>query len=356
MEKKRILNAPLPENTALIRYNVLRVIARGSFSFVYLAENSKKQLVAIKEYMPQKLLLREQEKLDLTISPEQRQEFRKFLRCFVSECRTLSCVTHPGIVRVIDFFRGHNTFYIVMSYAPGSSLKEFIRRRVDNRMFRNKDSLFNAYLRYRHYKKQLIGSRQVIGERSINRIFSQLIDGISMLHDQELLYLDLKPANIYLRHDGTSILLDFGAVRRTSEKNPKELSWILTRSFAAPELVKKQQSLMGPWTDAYSIGATIFACLCGHAPQTAEQRLVKDQLPQSLRALGKMYSSDLLGLVEWCMCLEPERRPQTMAELQDRLLACQLNSPPAPRKKLIRRLSKWVQKKMKAASPVSKYS
>ena len=356
MEKKSIPNAPLPEAAELVGYEIIKMIASGGFSFVYLAENNKKQLVAIKEYIPQKLPLREQSQLDLAIPPEHRSAFRRSIHSFFSECRTLSRVRHPGIVRLIDFFRAHNTFYIVMDYAPGSSLRKFIRRRIDNRMFYNKNSLLNAYLRYRHCKKRLIGSRQVIGERLIRKIFSHLIDGIGRLHDQELLYLDLKPANIYVHYDGTPVLLDFGATRRVSRENQKEISWVFTQRFAAPELLKKQRGLMGPWTDAYSLGANLFACMCGHSPQSAEERAVKDKLPKSLKALRNLYSSDLVDLVEWCLHLKPEQRPQTMAELQERLLACQLNPPPLPRQKFTRRLSKWVRRKMKLAPKVAKYS
>jgi serine/threonine protein kinase len=153
MEKKRISNAPLPETTELMNCEIVKVIARGRFSFVYSAKNKKKQFVAIKEYIPQRTLLREQAQLDLTIPSEKRREFCRSLHGFFSECRTLSDVTNPGIVRFIEFFRTRNTFYIVMNYAPGSSLKEFIRRRIDNIMSYNKDSLLNACPGYRHFKK-----------------------------------------------------------------------------------------------------------------------------------------------------------------------------------------------------------
>lgn len=354
MEKKYIPNAPLPEATKLMGYDIVKVIARGSFSFVYLAQNKQEQLVAIKEYIPQEIFLREANKLDLNISFEHRKQFRKSLKSFFSEFRTLSGIKHPRIVSLVDFFRAHNTFYIVMNYAPGLSLKDFIRHRLDNRMFYDKDSLLYAYLRYRHYKKQLIGSRQIIGERLIKKIFLQLIDGITALHDKEILHLDLKPANIYLHRDGTSLLLDLGAARRPSEK--KEISWVFTRRFAAPELVQKQRASIGPWTDVYGVGATIFACMCGHPPQAAEQRVVQDKLPQSFKALRKIYSKDLLELVESCMRLEPWQRPQTMAELQGQLFAC-LPRPSTPlNRKFTRRLSKWLRRKIKPGPKVESYS
>ena len=349
-------NAPLPENAILNNYQIIRTIARGASSYVYLAKNQHKHLVAIKEYIPQKFPLRDQAELDLIILPEHGREFRQYLKTFISEYRTLSCVSHPGIVCLIDFFCAHNTFYIVTKYEEGSSLKAFLQRRLDNRMGYKKDSLLNAYLRYQRYKKRSIGSRQLIGERFLQKIFSQLIDAISALHDKQYLYLDLKPANIYLYSDGNPVLLDLGAARRTSEKNWRKLNWVYTKGFAAPELLQRQRTLMGPWTDAYGIGATIFACLCGHPPHCADERAVEDKLPLSLKALRKIYSSDLVDLIEWCLHLDPERRPQTMAALQERLSACRPNPAPPPGRKFIKRFSKWIRRKMKTAPPVPRCS
>ena len=168
-----------------------------------------------------------------------------------------------------------------------------------------------------------------------------MIDAISTLHDHEFLYLDLKPANIYLHYDGTAFLLDFGAARHTLQANRKKLSWVYTKGYAAPELLHKRRAWMGPWTDAYSVGATIFACMAGYPPQEADQRLTNDRMPQAFKALRKLYSSDLLDLVEWCLELERERRPQTMAVLQQRLLACRLTHPSRPKRRIVRRLSDW---------------
>jgi serine/threonine protein kinase len=356
MEKTHAPNAPLPDATELSSYHIVRIIARGSSSFVYLAENKYKQLVAIKEYMPQKMFLRERAKLDIIIPPQHIREFRQYLKTFLSECRTLLLVTHPRIVRRIDFFRAHNTFYLVTNYEPGSSLKDFIRHRLYMKMRYKKDSLLDAYLCYRRHKKNIIGPRQVIGERLIKKICADVIGAVSAIHDREFLYLDLKPANIYLHSDGTSFLLDFGAARRVLEKNRKRLNWVYTRGFAAPELLRRQHAWMGPWTDAYSIGATIFACMCGYPPQSADQRGMKDSMPQAIKALRKLYSSDLLDLLEWCLHLDRKQRPQTMAVLQERLLACQLDHEPPPKRKFVKRFSIWFRRKIKIGSSAIKYN
>ncbi len=354
MKKKHAPNFPLPDATELMSYQIVRMIARGSSSFVYLAKNQHDQLVAIKEYLPHKLSLRKEAQIDLTIPAKNAGEFRQSLKTFLSEYRTLSCVTHPGFVCLIDFFRAHNTFYLVTNYEPGSSLKDVVSRRLYRKLGCKEDSLLHAYLYYRCYKKKIIGSRQVVGERLIKKILFNVIDAISMLHDQGFLYLDLKPANIYLRHDGTPFLLDFGAARRTQEKNRRHLNWVSTQGFAAPELTQRRLAWMGPWTDAYGIGATIFACMCGFPPQSAHQRETHDRLPQTFKLLRTRYSSDLIDLLEWCLHLDREQRPQTMAVLQQRLLECRTNHTPTTKRKLVRRFSHWFSKTMKPGSLIAK--
>jgi serine/threonine protein kinase len=183
-----------------------------------------------------------------------------------------------------------------------------------------------------------------------------VIDAINKLHDHEFLYLDLKPANIYLNHDGSPLLLDFGGARRTLEESGRRLNWVYTKGYAAPELLLKRREGMGPWTDAYGIGATIFACMCGYPPQPADQRGMKDRMPRAFKKLRKLYSSDLLDLVEWCLQLDREKRPQTMSALQERLQACQPKQAPLPRRGLIRRFSNWIRKKIKAGSSVVKHN
>ena len=345
IEKPLIPNAPLPDSTKLLSYRIIKLIARGSSSFVYLAENKQKRLVAIKEYMPHKLFLRDGSKIDISISPNDIKEFRRYLRTFFSECRTLALVTHPTIVRRLDFFRAHNTFYLVTNYEAGSSLRDFLRRRLRQKMGYKKDSLLNAYLIYRRHKKNMIGPRQIVGERLIIKICLDVIAAISKIHDQDFIYLDLKPDNIYLRSDGNAFLLDFGATRRTLKKNRKNLNWVYTKGFAAPELLCRQRASLGPWTDSYSIGATIFACMCGHSPQSADQREMKDSVPQSIKLLRKLYSKDLLDLVECCLNLNREQRPQNMSVLQERLLACQFDVKPPVKKRLIKNFLVWLKRK-----------
>ena len=90
--------------------------------------------------------------------------------------------------------------------------------------------------------------------------FAQLLDGLREVHTAKLLHLDIKPANVYLRNDGTPLLIDFGAARQVLSAEGVKLPPLYTPGFAAPEM-HDQRELLGPWSDIYSVGATMYACL-----------------------------------------------------------------------------------------------
>jgi serine/threonine protein kinase len=92
-----------------------------------------------------------------------------------------------------------------------------------------------------------------------------------------------------------------------------------TPGFAAPELYKRDAEL-GPWTDVYSIGACIYACMSGMPAQESDQRLKDDKMPQILRSFRGLYSSQLISMVERCLRLNSLERPQTVYAVQKELV------------------------------------
>jgi serine/threonine protein kinase len=145
-----------------------------------------------------------------------------------------------------------------------------------------------------------------------------VMNGLREVHTNKLLHLDLKPANIYLRVDGTPILLDFGAARQTLRADSPKLYPMYTPGFAPPELYLKNGNL-GPWTDIYSIGASIFACMVGAPPQPADQRKVNDRMDSHYRKLEGVYSPELVQLVRWSLMIDPLQRPQSVFAMQKAL-------------------------------------
>lgn len=283
-------NAALPEGLEFGGYRIVKKIAVGGFSIVYLAQDAEGNEVAIKEYLPAALARRANGQLAPTVTPDQLELYRVGMRFFFDEGRALAAIVHPNVVRVLNFFRAHDTVYMVMAYERGRSLHEHIARR-------------------RHK-----GAKPLVSERGIRATFAQVMDALREVHTRKLLHLDLKPANIYLREDATPILLDFGAARQTLHADLSRLHPMYTPGFAAPELYMRQG--LGPWTDIYSIGATIFTCMVGVPPQSSVERKRDDRMGGYLDELRSLYSAELIDLVRWSLQLDPLQRPQSVYALQ----------------------------------------
>jgi serine/threonine protein kinase len=282
-------NQPLPEGFQLENYRVLRLIASGGFSFVYLAHDENEVPVAIKEYLPATLALRTADNPCPVVPEENLSTFRYGLKCFFEEGRSLAGLQHPNVVRVINFFRANDTVYLVMRYERGRTLQEHI------------------------YKKT-----GAIKEDWLRGTFTHLLNGLREVHTNKLLHLDIKPGNIYVRNDGTPLLIDFGAARQTLTVDGLKLPPMYTPGFASPEHHRERDKL-GPWSDIYSIGASMYACLAGAGPPTAVQRLEKDKMTSARKGWAGKYSAELLDTIDWCLQLDHLGRPQSVLALQKAL-------------------------------------
>jgi serine/threonine protein kinase len=283
-------NQPLPEGYPLENYRIAGVLSSGGFSMVYLAYDENGLPVAIKEYLPSHLALREQGDALPSIAEENVASFRYGMRCFFEEGRSLAKLSHPNVVRVLNFFRANETVYMVMRYERGRTLQEHIQAK--------RGSLKEAFIR---------------------DVFANLLNGLREVHSNKLLHLDIKPANIYIRNDGTPVLIDFGAARATLAHERPALNPMYTPGFAPPEQYRDRDAL-GPWSDIYSIGATLFSCFAGAAPQAADLRLDKDRYVPAARTWAGKYSLELLQTVDWCLELDHLKRPQSVFSLQKVLL------------------------------------
>jgi serine/threonine protein kinase len=283
-------NQPLPEGFQLENYRILRVLASGGFSFVYLAHDENEAPVAIKEYLPASLALRTDSRPSPAVPEESLGVFRHGMKCFFEEGRALALLSHPNVVRVLNFFSANDTVYLVMRYERGRSLQQHVDRK-----------------------------RGALKEEWFRGTFAQLLNGLREVHSNKLLHLDIKPANIYLRNDGVPLLLDFGAARQTLSAESVRLPPMFTPGFASPEHHRARAKL-GPWSDIYSVGATMYACLAEATPPSAPERLDKDRLARARSSWAGKYSDELLDIIDWCLRLDHQERPQSVFALQKALL------------------------------------
>ncbi|MHB1591975.1 MAG: serine/threonine protein kinase, partial [Sulfuricella sp.] len=169
-------NQALPHGYQLLNYRIGKQISSGGFSLVYLAHDENELPVAIKEYLPSALVLRESGALVQASSAENLNVFRYGMKCFFEEGLALARIAHPNVVRVTNFFRANETVYLVMQYERGRTLQDYIL----------------------HRKKE-------IGENFIRRIFAEMLGGLREVHAHKILHLDIKPSNIYIRLDGSPL-------------------------------------------------------------------------------------------------------------------------------------------------------
>ena len=235
--------ASLPAGYRLLEYQIERTLGGGGFGITYLARDINLDLtVAIKEYFPSESVTRV---ANHTVrvrgdSSEVAGQYQWGLERFLDEARALATFRHPNIVRVLRYFRENETAYIVMEYESGDPLKRWVPQ--------------NAPL----------------SQRALLSIIYPLLDGLEAVHKTGFLHRDIKPDNIYVRADGTPVLLDFGAARRVTANH--DMTNIVSPGFAPFEQYHSQGN-QGPWTDIYSLGAVMYWMTTGKKPVESAARV-----------------------------------------------------------------------------------
>ena len=290
----KVKPSPLPPDTVIGGYRIVRKVAAGGFGLVYLALDPEGKQVAVKEYLPSSLATRAPGELMPQVQTEKLSLYRLGLKSFFEEGRSLAQISHPSVVSVMNFFRENETVYMVMNYLEGASLQDFIVTARD------------------------LKQSKVFRESTIRSLFDEILRGLRIVHQHKMLHLDIKPANIFITDDNKSVLIDFGAAREVLSKEGNFIRPMYTPGFAAPEMYKRDAA-MGPWTDIYAIGACMYACMQGYPPNEAPQRQEKDRIAIALSRLRGVYSDNLVEVVEWCMSLNALSRPQSVFALQKEL-------------------------------------
>lgn len=281
----------LQTGTIIDQYMIERELAHGGFSSVYLARQKADQFqVALKEYLPRKLAHRTWNNVVVANSKDTLPMFKRGRALFFEEAKVLAALKHPNIVEVTNFFRANDTVYMVMTYDYGVTLDKLI------------------------HKKAL-----AITEESILAVFNSLLAGISYIHEQGFVHLDVKPGNILVRPGNDSLLLDFGAIQNLNSTDSHKLDTVLTPGYSPVEQYDSKAQI-GAWTDIYAIGASMRTCLEGKPPIPAPERLQKESLVPAIKAFNRRVPDYLLKAIDWAMELYPENRPQTITQFKQALL------------------------------------
>ena len=274
----------LAAGTRLNQYEVMNILGAGGFGITYMArDTSLDTMVAIKEYMPGDLAVRQGDSQVTAKSSLSKGDFDWGLDRFLTEARTLARFRHPNIVRVNQIFQANNTAYLVMEYAKGQSLDDVLQKSGP------------------------------LSEERTKEILSPILDGLKRVHEQGFLHRDIKPGNIIIRDEGGAVLIDFGAARQAIETKSKAITSIVTEGYAPLEQYDGMGN-QGPWTDIYALGAVAYKCLTGNKPPSATSRVRNDPMvPLALATKGQV-SATFAGAIEAALNVYENLRPQSIGD------------------------------------------
>ena len=277
----------LPAGHALQEYRIEKLLGVGGFGLTYLAVDQNLNLkVALKEYLPGDIALRGPDQSILPKSEDSAETFDWGKRRFLDEARTLASFRHPNIVRVMRFFETSGSAYMVMEFVEGSALSDWML------------------------------SRRPLAEARVAGLVRPLLEGLEVVHRAGFMHRDIKPANIYMREDGSPVLIDFGSARQKSS----ELTAIVSPGYAPFEQYHTHGK-QGPWSDLYALGGVLYWIVTGTPPHEAAARIRKDTMPPAVQAGNRQaYRSEFLAAIDWALSPNEEERPQSVQEWRDALL------------------------------------
>ncbi len=229
------------------RYIIGRVLGYGGFGVTYIAWDGKlEQRVAVKEYLPGEFSTRMPGQTMITVfNGDKSEQFRDGMKKFVDEAKKLAKFQNEaGIVKVFDSFEENSTAYIVMEYLEGETLTEYLKR-----------------------------NETIEPERAISMLMP-IMESLNTVHENGILHRDIAPDNIFLTTNNEVKLIDFGASRFATTSHSRSLTVIIKPGYS-PEEQYRSRSDQGPYTDVYSVAATLYKMITGKTPPDAMERRAK---------------------------------------------------------------------------------
>ncbi|MEZ4382980.1 MAG: protein kinase [Nannocystaceae bacterium] len=259
------------------RYELLREIGRGGMGVVYQARDTMVgDLVALKTL-----------EISGGASESSVDRFRR-------EVRLARKITHPNVARTHDLGEASGRHYLTMEFVSGIDLAALIRRE---------------------------GRLSPIRAAATTWM---ICEGLGAAHAAGVVHRDLKPANIIVERMGRVVLTDFGIARAfTEETGARTIGSVGTLVYMAPEQVVGEKT--DPRTDLYAVGLLLYEMLTGElafkgeTPLAAAIARLTTPAPDP-RALAPGIPDTLTDLILRCLEREPERRPESAAEVASTLI------------------------------------
>ncbi|MBF0283410.1 MAG: serine/threonine protein kinase [Magnetococcales bacterium] len=281
----------LPPGTELIgQYTIKRVLGKGGFGIVYLADDNLGREVAIKEFFPQQYAKRDG---DIIIPlPNKNDHFQREKEKIKSEARRIAQLNDTSIIKIITMFDINKTCYFVMEYKDGDNLEKIINNRPEESPF---------------------------SEEELLEFTREMIDALAKVHKLETCHRDIKPENIYICFDGTPVIIDFGSARELSPQN-NNLTIVTSDGYSPPEVYTGVSKLHGPWTDIFSLAAVLYKTITRITPHNSINRKARIELGETdpilnfTDRLASKYSNKFLEAILISLNVDHSKRPQTFDE------------------------------------------
>lgn len=261
------------------RYRIVEILGQGGMGSVYRAMDENLGVeVALKE--------------NLFTTDEYSRQFRL-------EAVILANLRHPNLPRVTDHFViGEQGQYLVMDYIEGEDLRQRMER-----------------LGY-------------IPEEEAIQIGAAICNALDYLHSRKppIIHRDVKPGNVKITPDGHIFLVDFGLAKVVQGSQATTTgARAMTPGYSPPEQYGTART--DARTDIYSLGATLYAALCGVIPEDGLARAMDNAQLTPLRKRNAKVSRRLATAIEKAMAIYPEERFQTAEEFKKALLSASTKTP-----------------------------
>ncbi len=273
------------------KYKIERYLSSGGFGNTYIAIDTTfdNEIVVLKEFFIRGINERDDNSLSISVSNESNTEqFEEQKEKFWREAQRLRQLRHPNIVGVHDRFEENGTAYYVMDFIDGKSISDILKR-----------------------------DKEPYSEERALEIISKVVDALGVVHGKDMFHMDIKPGNIMLDSKGEVKLIDFGASKQIVAGKNSAISvstsgFCFTPGYAPSEQVNQLGKNIGPWTDFYAVGGTLFNLLTLLPPPSMSDILEDEEdafkFPDSV-------SQHTRQLIYWMMRPQRALRPQSAEEL-----------------------------------------
>ncbi len=273
------------EGVILSDYLLVQCISKGGVSDVYRAQQQREdnREVAIKVFRP---------------SYAGRASFRDY---FMMEAEKIAQFDHRNILPFLEYGEGEDLLYLVTPFVTSGTLDDLLAR---------------------------VGGH--LPALQTLPILQQLCSAIHYAHSQNVIYGNIKPANIFVAADGRMLLSDFGIARGydDSQQSLTRVGWG-SAEYAAPE---QSLGILHPSSDIYALGVLLFRLLTGVPPfsgQTPIEVLLKHvrQSPPSARELMPGISEQVEHVLRIALQKRSEDRFASVEELSNAFLTAVTSAP-----------------------------